>query len=433
MNEYNFNFISLLMVLSGSMGLFVAYAAWMRRGAPGAMFLMMMELAAAEWSFAVIFEMAVTHVPGKIFWSQVSYPGISFTSYFFFLFAASYSQVGRFLRRRIYVVLAVIPLLTVIMAATNGLHHLLWTEIIIQPHNNIALYGHGPYFAVLVGYSYLLLLAGILLLASAIYRFPSNFLFQMIIMILGGLTPLAGNVMYVFNLNPIPGMDWTPLAFMVSGLFLALGIFRFRMLDLAPVARERIVDIMSDGVIVMDAHCRIVDVNPAMERFMGRKGREMIGRLFSDALPLWHEALECSSEPAVYRSEVKMLESGVTHYYDVRLTSMHNRRNKLTGQFIIVRDIQKEKELEEEKNDLIKELSAALQRVKTLNGLLPICASCKKIRDDKGYWKNVEHYIEEHSGAEFTHGICPDCAKKLKEKSAGSRESRNREDGGGKK
>ena len=66
-----------------------------------------------------------------------------------------------------------------------------------------------------------------------------------------------------------------------------------------------------------------------------------------------------------------------------------------------------------EKDNLIVELQEALRNVRTLNGLLPICASCKKIRDDKGYWNQIECYIREHSNAEFSHGICPDCAKKL--------------------
>lgn len=57
------------------------------------------------------------------------------------------------------------------------------------------------------------------------------------------------------------------------------------------------------------------------------------------------------------------------------------------------------------------ELQAALAKVKLLSGLVPICASCKKIRDDKGYWQQIETYIRSHSEAEFTHGICPDCAK----------------------
>ena len=66
-----------------------------------------------------------------------------------------------------------------------------------------------------------------------------------------------------------------------------------------------------------------------------------------------------------------------------------------------------------------KELRAALALVKQLSGLLPICASCKKIRDDKGYWQQIEAYIRDHSDAEFTHGMCPQCAKRLIERSKG--------------
>jgi YesN/AraC family two-component response regulator len=66
-----------------------------------------------------------------------------------------------------------------------------------------------------------------------------------------------------------------------------------------------------------------------------------------------------------------------------------------------------------DREKLIKDLQDALAKVKLLSGFLPICASCKKIRDDKGYWKQIEAYICEHSEAEFSHGICPDCAKKI--------------------
>jgi hypothetical protein len=75
--------------------------------------------------------------------------------------------------------------------------------------------------------------------------------------------------------------------------------------------------------------------------------------------------------------------------------------------------ILKQRRSEQERERLILELKDYLAKVKTLSGLLPICANCKKIRDDKGYWKQIEAYISEHSEAEFTHGICPECAKKL--------------------
>jgi len=73
----------------------------------------------------------------------------------------------------------------------------------------------------------------------------------------------------------------------------------------------------------------------------------------------------------------------------------------------------KRREAEAEREQLIVELQDALARVKTLSGLLPICSSCKKIRDDKGYWNRLETYLQEHSGATLTHGICPECVQKL--------------------
>ncbi len=71
------------------------------------------------------------------------------------------------------------------------------------------------------------------------------------------------------------------------------------------------------------------------------------------------------------------------------------------------------KQADKEKSVVIAELQKALKKVKTLSGFLPICASCKKIRDDQGYWNQIEAYISEHSEAEFSHGICPECAQKL--------------------
>ena len=76
-------------------------------------------------------------------------------------------------------------------------------------------------------------------------------------------------------------------------------------------------------------------------------------------------------------------------------------------------DISERKKADAVREQLIKDLQKALHEVKDLSGLLPICASCKKIRDDKGYWNNLEKFITEHSGAEFSHSICPDCAQKL--------------------
>ena len=79
----------------------------------------------------------------------------------------------------------------------------------------------------------------------------------------------------------------------------------------------------------------------------------------------------------------------------------------------IVHDIFERKKIELEREKLIRKLQSALSEVKTLRGFLPICASCKKIRDDKGYWNQIEAYISAHSDARFSHGLCPDCVRRL--------------------
>jgi hypothetical protein len=94
-----------------------------------------------------------------------------------------------------------------------------------------------------------------------------------------------------------------------------------------------------------------------------------------------------------------------------RLRGQNKKINKAHEAIKI--EVAERKQAQIEKDALIVELQDALSRVKTLSGLLPICASCKKIRDDQGYWKQIETYIRDHSEADFSHSICPDCYKKL--------------------
>lgn len=82
-------------------------------------------------------------------------------------------------------------------------------------------------------------------------------------------------------------------------------------------------------------------------------------------------------------------------------------------------EIEERRKAQIEKDKLIVELRDALSKVKTLSGLVPICASCKKIRDDKGYWNQLELYLSHHTGADFTHGICPECSQKALDEAFG--------------
>ena len=90
-------------------------------------------------------------------------------------------------------------------------------------------------------------------------------------------------------------------------------------------------------------------------------------------------------------------------------------KGQVTGEMLLrsIRYAIERKRIENEKAQVIVELQEALAKVKLLSGFIPICASCKKIRDDTGYWQQIEAYIQQHSNAEFSHSICPDCCKRL--------------------
>ncbi len=110
---------------------------------------------------------------------------------------------------------------------------------------------------------------------------------------------------------------------------------------------------------------------------------------------------------------LKRRDNGQLVIVSANIQFFHDNAENIQGIEGVYRDITDRIQAEKERERLIQELQQAMTNVKALSGLLPICASCKKIRDDEGYWKQIESYISAHSEAEFSHGICPDCLKKL--------------------
>ena len=106
-------------------------------------------------------------------------------------------------------------------------------------------------------------------------------------------------------------------------------------------------------------------------------------------------------------------KNGELYWESASISPIKDPQGSVTHFLAVKEDITQRKQAEEEREKLIKELQFALDNVKTLQGLIPICANCKKIRDDTGYWQQVESYIQKHSDAKFTHGICPECADTL--------------------
>ena len=118
-------------------------------------------------------------------------------------------------------------------------------------------------------------------------------------------------------------------------------------------------------------------------------------------------------EKEVIRDVKKRDTTGKEKIFIATARPFFDANNTLTGIVQSFQDITERKFAEDVKEELIEELQNALNEVNLLSGFLPICASCKKIRDDQGYWNQIETYIRDHSQAEFSHSICPECAKDL--------------------
>lgn len=130
----------------------------------------------------------------------------------------------------------------------------------------------------------------------------------------------------------------------------------------------------------------------------------------SDRCPL-NQIVHGKEEVVVEATKFEI--NGKDHHFIITARPFRDAKGELIGIVESFQDITNRKLLEKEKEKLIERLQESLNKVKMLSGFLPICASCKKIRDDKGYWNQIEAYIKDHSEAEFSHGICPECAKKL--------------------
>ncbi|MBI5453160.1 MAG: PAS domain-containing protein [Deltaproteobacteria bacterium] len=196
----------------------------------------------------------------------------------------------------------------------------------------------------------------------------------------------------------------------------------FQILNNARVRAEGIVQTVREPLIIVDKGLRIVTANPAFYKLFEMNPGDVEGRILYEIndrqwdIPSLRILLE-----RIIPQNFQFNDYEVIHDFPrlgKRLLLLNARKIRQQGArpdliLLAMEDITERKKAEEDKTRLIDELQSALEKVKTLSGLLPVCAYCKRIRNDKGQWVRIEKYIEEHSEASFSHSICPDCERKL--------------------
>ncbi len=174
------------------------------------------------------------------------------------------------------------------------------------------------------------------------------------------------------------------------------------------------------SIVITNTAGDIEYVNPKFVEVTGYTLAEVLGKnprvLKSDEKSPedYRELWKTISEGKEWRGEFhNKKKNGELYWESASISPIRDFAGRVTHYVAVKEDITGRKKIEADRDQLIHHLQEALANVKSLSGLLPICAGCKKIRDDKGYWSQVEKYIQNHSEAKFSHGMCPDCLKKL--------------------
>ncbi len=399
------------LALAAAVSLVVMSLALHRHASPGGKTFVAMMVAVVWWTLFAAFEAAAVEPSLKIALSKVEYAGTVSTAPLFLLFAMRW-RIGE---RRLPVVavglLWIVPFAAMAAVLTNDVHRLFWTGFSASPiaGSNLLVYGHGLLFYVHTAYSFAVTLAATVLLVRSSLGAQRVFRLQTTVLLAAALAPWVGSLFYLTPLNPFPGLDLIPLSFTAAGVLLLLALWRFRLLDLAPVALRQLFAGMADGLVVLNAEDRVVDINPAARQLFGVE-ENLMGR-DARALAGWARMMPAHWGPGEERIETTYPGEPIRHL-DLRVTPIAAGGGRAAGRLVVIRDVTARREVELERERLIGELQRALADIRTLRGLLPICAGCKKIRDDKGYWQGLEQYLSEHAEVQFSHGLCPDCLKR---------------------
>lgn len=320
---------------------------WSRRPGRGVIPFVILMLALMQWSVAGGLELMITDLETKIFLSQLTYIGITTVPVAWLIFVLEYTGRERWITARKIAVLSITPVVTLLIVATNSYHQLHWTDIYFISDSTLAYaaYDTGSLFWINAIYAYVLMMAGAVLLVRTYLRTPAFYRRQISWMLVAQVVPWVGNFLYIFNLSPFPAyIDVTPLAFTITGMIGGWSLYRYKLLDLLPVAHDTIFKNMSDAVIVLDIKNRIVDINQAALELVGSEAHLIIGKNIATLMPNQDEMVEKYRNVTETEDEISLPIADKIHTFMMRLSAIQNSQGEVSGRIVTLHDITQLKE-----------------------------------------------------------------------------------------
>jgi diguanylate cyclase (GGDEF)-like protein/PAS domain S-box-containing protein len=381
---------AILSMLSAALTLIASITAW-RRSAPGSSALSLLLLSMAVWSGCYAPQWMHVGAAAKFFWFKAMFLGVASIPTLFLVFALAFTHNEAWLTPRNLTLLSIQPVVSIALQWTNEHHHLLYKSLnMIQKDSLLVLEAtRGPWYFVNVAYSYAVIGMGIFLMSQGVLRSGPLYRYQYRLILFAALLPWAGNIFNEFNVKLAGSPDIAPLTFGLSGIVFVFAALRTHFMELIPVARSYLIENMRDGVLVLDAQNRIVDINPAMESFVEGRVSSYLGKNAADVFHTWMQHTDFFLETAETSTEFKVPKDP-SRYLDLRVTPLYDRGKLLNGRLMVFRDITDRKLVEKRLRYVNERLQTQLIEI----GLLQSKLREQAIRDSLTNLFN-RRYLEE--------------------------------------
>jgi PAS domain S-box-containing protein len=293
------------------------------------------------WSLSYGFELSSTTLEQMLFWINIEYLGIALMPAFWFLFILKFTGRDKWLNTRNFIWIISIPLTTLLMVWTNNFHHLHYKSVSIDNSGSFPLLSieTGPWYLIHTLYFYILLAWGVVMLINKFRKSDPVFKRQNLIILLAAFIPWLANIAYLFGFRPMGHIDSTPFAFVLTVFMLSIGLLRFRLLDIIPTAREKILEAMKEGLIVTDNLDRIIDLNLEMKKILSISGENLIGKNIDCVFPNQPELFEYIIGRKDGRIKIELQQNGYPIFMEVSITALFEDKNTYNGLIILTRDI----------------------------------------------------------------------------------------------
>ena len=315
-------------------------------GSPRAQALMVFLLLISGWLISNTLELGSPSPASTIFWARVVYIFIHTSMVSWLVFAARYADV-KGIQPYMLAILAVVPAITIILVFTPSLQHWIWESYSFR-QGQYYLYMHveryGSWFWVQSTYLYVLILFGAYLILHKYLQSFHIFRQSSIAVLAGVLLPLLTNFVYILKLIPNFQKDYTAVSYAVAGIIFSWGIFRNRSMAVSPVALNTVIDMISDGMIVVDNRAQVIEANPAALLILRKSRNEVFGLPIHEVLTDWPSILEKSKANPSGCIEIELGEHPV-RYFECKLSAVYTRRGQVSGLVILLHEVTERVEL----------------------------------------------------------------------------------------